>query len=158
MLTVILHRLKRTARGNVAVEFALITALFVLPLLLGASDFVSIIAAQAQLNTALQALYYYAATNQSVGTTTNTSAILSAINSNSDFQLTLSSQTTSYMCYSTAATAPTFTANANANCGSGNTAMTFANYTLTTNVSLPIKLPGIANPLPLSASGSVQVN
>lgn len=157
MLELLLHGLKRSARGNVAVEFALITALFVLPLLLGAADFVSIIAAQAQLNTGLQALYYYAVTNQGNGTSADANAILAAINSNSNFQLTLGSSSTSYMCYATTSATPTFTANANSNCGAGNTTMTYANYTVSTNVSLPVKLPGLSNPLPLSASGKVQV-
>jgi hypothetical protein len=35
--------------------------------------------------------------------------------------------------------------------------MTFANYTLTASVALPIKLPGLSNPLSLTASGSVQI-
>lgn len=152
--------LRRSGRANASVEFALITSLFVVPLLLGASDFVSIIAAQAQLNTALEALYYYGVTNPG-GAISNTSSIITAINANSDFQMSVASQSLSYVCYTTqtsASTAPSFgTSSSSNNCSSGQTTMTYANYKLTTNVTLPVKLPGLSNPLPLSASGSIQV-
>ena len=163
-----LNWLKRTARANVAVEFALITALFTLPLLLGAADFVSIIAAKAQLNTALQALYYYAVTSPGTAATAsgNEASIIATINANSDFQITAPSTAASpmtefltYSCYSTAASPLSFTPPSTTDsCTSSQVTMTFANYTLTTKLTLPVPLPGLSNPLTLSASGSIQIN
>lgn len=162
--------LLRAAKAEVAVEFALITALFVLPLFLGAADFVTIIAAQQQLNTGLQALYYYGVTQgpSTPANAANTGAsyagnILTLINANSDFQLSFAATSPaylSYLCYTTGGTPPSSDAGASTTlCStSGTTTMTFANYSITTSAKLPIKLPGFANPLPLSASGYVQIS
>jgi Flp pilus assembly protein TadG len=160
----------RAAKGNVSVEFALITALFVLPLLLGASDFVSIIAAQAQLNTALQALYYYGVSNPNFATTTGTGAyatqIINLINTNSNYQITLATPSMTYACFSTTTTAgtvstpsaPNASNTANGCSASGQTTLSYANYSISTKVSLPVPLPGFSNPMPMSASGYVQIS
>lgn len=162
---------QRRDKGNVAVEFALITALFTLPLLLGAVDFVTIIAAKAQLNTALQALYYFAVNNPtdaidgSTSYVAGTGGIIPTINSNSDFQLSVTTQQLEYSCYTTGttaseATAPSVSALSTTDCSAaGNTTMTFANYVLTASVPLPISfyMLGLNNPMQLSASGSVQI-
>ena len=72
------------------------------PLLAGGADFLTMITAQAQLNTALQALYYYAWTNQtaaSANTSSNTitaqNTLIAAINSASIFHITLAPGTAS---------------------------------------------------------------
>jgi Flp pilus assembly protein TadG len=56
MLNRLRHR-RLGNRGSVAVEFAMISSLFLLPLMLGSSDLVEMISGQAQVNTALQAMY-----------------------------------------------------------------------------------------------------
>lgn len=166
--------LGRPAKANISVEFALITALFTLPLLLGAADFVTLIAAQAQLNTALQALYFYGETNPAdaaaLGSdTTDLGYIIHTINANSDFQISLSTTAPpvlTYACYQTPTapgtvatpSAPNASASAN-NCSkSGYTVLTYANYALKARVPLIVPLPGLGNPFTESASGYVQIS
>ena len=50
----------RRRRGSVSVEFALVSVFILGPLFGGGADFVVIMAAQAQLRTAVQALDYFA--------------------------------------------------------------------------------------------------
>ena len=57
------RRAARSGRGNVSIEFALVSVFVLLPLFAGGTDFVLIMSAQAQLRTALQALDYFAWTN-----------------------------------------------------------------------------------------------
>jgi type II secretory pathway pseudopilin PulG len=167
-------------RASVAVEFALLSTFLLLPLLAGASDFVVIIAAQAQLNTALDALYMYAETNPSRATTagsgyttsgqttTDIQVIIANINQNTtDYKLSLPQYYTgtsyngsaTYVCYQSGnPSVPTFQPPSTTACsGSYPVSMTFANYKVTVAVNLPFPLPiHLASPLTLSASGSVQ--
>jgi Flp pilus assembly protein TadG len=158
--------LKRTSRGTAAVEFALITTFFVAPLLIGSADYVSIVSARAQLNTAMQSLYYFAITNPTLANNiTDTSAIITTIDAASDFQIispanmsAAQQPSLTYYCYttsSTAATTPTLTANASAACGTGNTTLTYATYTLTVNLALPVPIPGLTS---LTTTGSTQIS
>ena len=158
--------LRRGRRASVAVEFALVTSFFLLPLALGASDFVIIITAQAQLNTALQALYYFAWTNPlTADNLTQLQQIITAINSASVYQVTLPATTSSgavngsfsYACVTPGAT-PTFTAVTGPGlCTSTQVQQTYVSYALTTTLGLPIKLPGLPAPFTLSSNGKIQV-
>ncbi len=95
------RRLEKSRRkASITVEFALVATFILLPLLAGGADFLTIITAQAQLNTALQALYDYAWTNPSAAqANTNSSTvsaqntIIAAINGASAFHLTLAAGT-----------------------------------------------------------------
>jgi Flp pilus assembly protein TadG len=143
-------------RGSVAVEFALISSLFLLPLLLGSSDIVEIISGQAQVNTALQSLYLFAYTNPTNAADTGSlNAIKTAINSASIHQIGFGANngTLTYDCINSAGvqTASTSTAT----CPTGQTKQEFAAYTVTSNVTLSVPL--FTNPFPLSASGTVEV-
>lgn len=177
MIAFLRRHLARRARATVAVEMALISVFFLLPLIGGAVDFVIIMPAQAQLNTALQALYYYALTNPANATSaSNTGKIIAKINTASFNQIsmpaTLSLNGTSaanpvatYVCYITLTSSnvtsatPSFSTPSTTNsCTSTQTAMTFVNYKVTTTVSLPMPLPGIGRSWTLSASGSIQTN
>jgi Flp pilus assembly protein TadG len=159
-------------RASVAVEFALLATFLLLPLLAGASDFVVIIAAKAQLNTALDALYLYAETNPTRATTATTgyndaNAIISSINTNTtvynlsfpaNYSTGNANGSATYICYTTAAAAPTFSAPSTTNtCTGTQTAEVYANYLVTVTVNMPFPLPiHLTNPLTLSSSGSVQ--
>lgn len=170
-------------RGSVTVEFALVTTFFLLPLLAGAADFLTIITAQAQLNTALQALYSYAWSNSGAGTgvdnTTGSAAtgeqnIIDVINGTSPgevngasiFTITLVPGNTTgsfsnqeFLCVGTGTT-PAPTSNSlqtSSTCGANQTAESFVQFTVKTTVHLPFPLPlHLANPLTLSATGAVQ--
>ncbi len=163
----ILHRLlQRGRRASVAVEFALVTSFFLLPLTLGASDFVILITAQAQANTALQALYYFAWTNPlTADNLTQLQEIISAINSASVYQVSMPATLSSgaangsftYACV-TPGTPPTFTsATGPGLCSSTQVQQTYVTYKLTTTVNLPINLPGIPSPFTLTSRGTIQV-
>jgi Flp pilus assembly protein TadG len=158
----------RDRRASTAVEFALVSVLFLLPLLLASADFVAIISAQAQMNTALQALYYFAVTTTGDATNaTEAGNVISAINSaGTQFQVTMPANLPSgaanpsytYVCYTyTAGSAPTFSTPSTSNtCSGTQTAMYFANYEVTTKIVLPFPIPGVKSPLTLIAQGSVQ--
>ncbi len=157
--------------ASVAVEFALVSVFFLLPLMAGAVDFVIIMPAQAQLNTALQALYYFALTSPTNATNSvYTSDIISKINTASINQIAMPSTmavngtnitngSLTYICYTTNASSPSFSSPSTSTCSdSTQTTMTFVNYKVTTTVALPIPLPGIGNSWTLSASGAVQTD
>jgi len=161
------RQLRRGDRANVTVEFALIAVLFLLPLVAASADFICVIAAQAQLNTALQALLYFALTNTSLATSsTEAGTIVTAINTGAVFKITmpgtLSSGATNpsytYVCYTTGATGTvSFSAPSTSNsCSGTQTTQYFANYKVVTTVALPFAFPGLASPLTLAASGAVQ--
>ena len=158
-------------RANVSVEFALVTVLFLLPLVAGAADLICIINARAQLNTALQAMLLYAwsnpaaAQNNTAGTTTSAeAAIIAAINTApSTFHVTLNPGTAagsysnlSYYCV-TSGTPYSVAPSASATCASG-TLQIFTSFTVSTNVTLPFPLPvKLVSPFPVSSTGSAQI-
>jgi Flp pilus assembly protein TadG len=150
-------------RANVSVEFALIVSFFLLPLMLGLADFLAVICAQAQLNTALQALYYFAYTNPSeAGSTTDAGFIISLINQASVYKITLpstmssgaSNASLSYGCFTPPSTAITYQTGT---CSASQTQQTLVAYQVKTTVTLPFPLPILSNPMSLTASGKTQV-
>lgn len=166
-VAVVIGRLfKRGRKASVAVEFALVSTFILAPLLLGSSDLLMIISAQAQLNTALQALYYFAWTNpSSASSLIDAGFICDAINSESVYQITLpatlpsgsSNGAPSYVCV-TPGSPPVFVAETGpGSCTSLQIQQTFVTYQVSTTVNLPVQLPGIQSPLTLSATGQIQI-
>jgi Flp pilus assembly protein TadG len=163
--------LRNGRRANVSVEFALISVLFLLPLVTGAADLICVVNARAQLNTALQAMMFYAwsnptaAQNNTASTTTAAEAtIIDAINSApSNFHVTLnlgavpgSYSNLTYYCV-TPGTPYSITPSGSATCASG-TLQVFAQFTVSTNVNLPFPIPlKLVNPFPVSSTGSAQI-
>ena len=165
-----LQRFLHNRAGAAAVEFAIVGGLFLVPLLLASADFVSVISAQSQLNTALQALYYFGVTNKAHATNaTEAATIITAINSGSVFKLSLPATMTvngsavsnpsyTYVCYTTKATPPSFAAPSTTNnCSASQTAIFFGNYKVTATIVLPFPSPMLHSPLTLSAQGAVQI-
>jgi Flp pilus assembly protein TadG len=169
--------LRRGQRGSVSVEFAIIATFFLLPLLAGAADFICIITAQAQLNTSLQALYFFAWTNPTAASTTSDlQVIITAINKTSNFTITLPATLTkapanvsvtsgavngiaSVGCFLPPAASTTTFTYAATTCPTGDTTMNLVTYEVKTSVSLPFPLPlKIANPFVLTAIGTVQTS
>jgi hypothetical protein len=144
-------------KASVAVEFALISTFFLLPLLLGSSDFLMIISARAQLNTALQALYYFAWTNpSSASDSTELNQIISVINGQSIYQIQLTNPTVTYVCVTPGATPTYVTQTSPGQCGQGAVQQTLVSYSVSTTVTLPITLPGIGSPYSMTFSGKIQ--
>jgi Flp pilus assembly protein TadG len=157
------RRLRQSRAGNASVEFALVASFVLLPFGLGATDFLSIISAQAQLNTALQSLYYFAYTNPTAANnTTYAGYIISLINQSSIYQISLpatmssgaANASLSYGCFTPPSTTITYQSTT---CPTGQTQQTLVSYQVSTTVALPFPLPGFANPMPLTATGKVQV-
>jgi Flp pilus assembly protein TadG len=162
------HMAAKGGRGTVSVEFALVSLFVLLPLFAGGADFVLIMSAEAQLKTALQALNYYAWTNPSTATNmTNAGYIISLINQQSDFQVTLPTNLStggvnggvSYACFTPPASASTtISAPQSATCASTQTQQTLVTYQVTTSVYLPAPMLGFSSPYNLSATATVQIH
>jgi Flp pilus assembly protein TadG len=156
----------RRRRGSVSVEFALVSVFFLGPLFGGGADFVVIMAAQAQLRTAVQALDYFAWTNPGeANNLKDAKLIIGLINQHSDYQITLPATLSaggangalSFSCFTPPATANTTpTSPSPATCPSTQTQLTLVTYQVTTNVFLPAPLPGIF-PSQLSVTSTVQI-
>lgn len=160
-----LHRGRwwRTAKASASVEFAIVSGIVLLPLLLGAADFISVITAQAQLNTALQALFFYAYTNPtSASNATDAGYIITLMNAASVFTISLpgtmssgsANASLSYGCFTSPSTVITYQTTA---CGSGQTQQTLVTYQVSTSILLTFPFPTLSNPMHLSATGTIQV-
>ena len=155
-----LQRLGR--RASVSVELALMSVFFLLPLFGGSTDMVEIISAQAQLNTAVQSLYYYALSNPtvaSISTDTNPT-VIATLMSSTFHKITFVSSSVSYVCIPTVTTNPTLTQTTP--CPTTGsivyTQQTWIAYHVSSMVFLPVPVPFVtSNPLTLTASGSVQI-
>jgi Flp pilus assembly protein TadG len=158
----------RNRRGSVSVEFALVSVFILGPLFGGGADFVLIMAAQAQLRTAVQALDYFAWTNpDEANNLTDAGFIISLINQQSDYQITLPANLStggangalSFSCFTPPATASTaIGAPSPTTCSSTQTQRTLVKYQVTTSVFLPVPLPGLLrSPETLSATSTVQI-
>ena len=145
------------SRASVAVEFALCASFLLLPLFAGGVDFVEIISAQAQLNTALQSLYLFAYTDPAAaGTGASITAVITKINAGATHQVVnaTSNNPISYKCMNAAGTVASYSSS----CASGYTKQTFVTYALTGSVSLTAPLPfGLTSPFSLRTSGTVQI-
>ncbi|MDE8349461.1 MAG: TadE/TadG family type IV pilus assembly protein [Acidocella sp.] len=160
----------RTRRSAAAVEFALVSTFLLLPLFLGGADFVVIISAQAQLNTALQAIDYFAYTNPgSASNTTYAGDIVTLINAASVYHITLPTTnitvaglgsipngSISYGCFSGTATATTTPTYQTSTCPTGDTIQNFVSYKITSSVTLPVPLPGLGSPFTLNAMSTIE--
>ena len=154
---------RRGRRGSVAVEFALVSSLLLLPLFAGGADFVEIISAQAQLNTALQSLYLYAYTNPAGASgTTAIAAIIAKINARATHQVSFPTTNSagaangavSYKCLNAAGTSTAY----GSGCGSGYIKQSYVSYQLNCSVNITVPLPlGLTSPFALTASGTAQI-
>jgi Flp pilus assembly protein TadG len=151
--------IRRGRRASVAVEFALVSVFLLLPLLAGGSDFVVLLSAQAQLNTALQALDYFGWTNPSAATNTaDIQSIISAIDQGSVYNIPTAnlSATTSFGCFSSSAN-PVVITDQTTPCTGTQTQQTLVTYKVTASIFLPLPLPGLKSPFRLSATGTIQI-
>ena len=151
-----LSRRHRGSSGSVAVEFALMASLVLLPLFLGGADFVQVLSAQAQLNCGLQSLFYFAYANPAQAATgTDISAVVTKINALATHSVYTSGATgtLSYDCLTSTGT--TTSATAGSTCSSG-TKREFVTYQLSTRLTLPLPMPIIGTTI--SSAGTVQID
>jgi Flp pilus assembly protein TadG len=146
------RKLRVDTRASASVEFSLLALFFLAPLLVSAVDFVIYIAGQAQLNTALQALYYNAITDPAdAATASKAQLVLNAINSGSIYPVTLAKVTAKTACMASGSL--TYIAS-NTSCPPNAVQTTAVYYSLSTHVSLPFPVPlKLTNPVLITASG-----
>lgn len=146
------HKLTRESRASASVEFALLAVFFLAPLLIGSIDFVIYIGGKAQVNTALQALYYYALTDPTdASMAAKAQLALNAVNTKSIYPVTLKTVTPENACMSSGSL--TYIAST-ASCPATAVQVTAVAYTVQTYVSLPFPIPlGVSNPVLVAASG-----
>lgn len=152
--------------GSVSVEMALITTLFLIPLLLGSWDGLYALAARYQTNAALSSLYYFAWSNPDQATNiTDIQTLLNAVNQTSVAAATIpnnSPPAISYNCLQADGTTTPATRNTTASgnttetCESG-TLQTNVNYNLQASVDLPFGIPSFTNPVIITASGTITI-
>ncbi len=152
----------RNDRASVSLEFALVSVFFLLPLLLVCWDGLVVCAARYQINADLHDLYYYAWGNPNQATDFDqVDNVLQATNQYSIaevVQLWGYWPTLSYACLQSNGS----TSGANQNndgtysCSNG-TLETMVTYKLTSQVNLPVPIPGFGSTVNLSADGSVRI-
>jgi hypothetical protein len=166
-------------RASASVELALVSVFFLLPLFAGSVDMVEIISAQAQVNTALRALYSFGWTNPNDASITTTTA-----NGTSDLQTIINTISTSalrpisfptntnvatpngtntngsyyYTCIPTMGTTLTQAVPCPTSGNIVYTQETWVTYQVNSSVVLPVPVPFVnGNTLTLTASGAVQL-
>ncbi len=145
-----LRRLRRERHGTASVEMALVSLFILFPLLAGMVDFVFLLSARYEINSALESFDLYAWNNPgAAGNVAALAALLATINQRSPTQITFpdgaADASTSYT--------PTVTLS-----GSGSPQTEIITYTLTARVNPLIPLPyAFAQSFTLSASSQVQV-
>jgi hypothetical protein len=154
-------------RGSSSVEMALVSMFILLPMMAGVGDFLDVIAAKAQINSALEAFDAYAWNNPS--SATNTAAlgnILAVINKHSLPLVTFpdgktdgqTSYTPVLTYYCTTPPSVVQTAQSSACSGAQTQAALEVTYNVRSQVSLPVPLPlGLTSPFLLTASGKVEL-
>jgi len=165
---------KRDTKATVALEFALVSTFFLFPLFAGVTDCVEIISAKAELNTALQGLYYYAWTNQSTATTlTDVQQVVNQINTGTVTQITMpatisaltatgsktsiANASDTYACFTPGGATTSIGTASTGSCAKGQTTETLVNYQVSATVHLTFPFPGLASPVTLNATGAVQI-
>lgn len=172
----------RARRASVSVEFALVSLFFLFPLVAGGIDMMLVLSARSKLNSALHSLYMFAwsdpqaATDnaqlqrfiQSIDPALPTSSISLTkapavvnicLHSNGDIDSGATFTTGSIG----AAIGPTGSSSNNNSCvingnvAPGDVAVVLATYNLQSVIQLPVPVPFLANPITLTANGTVQI-
>ena len=155
-------------RGSVSLELALVSVLFLVPLLIFTTDGFFVFAAKTQTESALHSLFFYGWSNP--GDATNLTAlqeILTEINKHSTITIGFPANfqpQTSYACLDTSSgatqTAQVTTSSngtTTVTCPSGTDKETLVDYKLTATVPLTLPFPGVPNPMTIDVGGTVRV-
>ncbi len=144
-----LRRLLRERRGAASVEMALVSLFILFPLLAGMIDFMFLLNARYQIDSALESFDLYAWNNpDDAGNVAALAGLLANVNQHSPTRITFPD--------GRADTSTSYTP-AMALSGSGSTQTIIVTYTLTARVNPLIPLPYVfGHPLTLSGSSQVQ--
>lgn len=162
----IINSLEPDRRGSVSVEMALVSVLFLFPLLFGVWDALFVLSARYQTTAALLSLYDYAWSNPNqAANISDVNAVLAVLSQTSVVPLTLPSgfaPSATYSCSqsdgsTTPATETTNQTNGTTNesCSSGSLLMNVT-YEVMASISLPFPFPGLPDPTIITLSGTVQ--
>lgn len=158
--------LRRGGRGSVSVELALVSAFFLVPLILVAGDGLCLLAARSQSYVALRTLYYLAWSQPSAATETGyIDTLIAAYDNGTVWSIARAPNdppALSYRCLqsdgtTTAATAKTASDGSTTETCSTGTLETDVSYMLQTIVHLPFPLPGVASLMTMQFGGTVRV-
>jgi Flp pilus assembly protein TadG len=173
----------RARRASVSVEFALVSLFFLFPLIAGGIDMTLVLSARSKLNSALHSLYIFAWSDpQSAADNVQLQQFIQSIDPvlpTSTINL-INRPGIQNICFdSSGAIDPSalFTANPagpgvtgpggsgasnstctlNGNVVTGDIPVSIVTYNLQSVIQLPIPVPFLANPLTLTASGTIQI-
>ena len=144
-----------------AIEAALAFALFLVPLLLAMSDYAIVLQGQENLEQALRGVLFYA--YQGPASAADDAGLLTAAQDGfgpGGTSVALATPQLGYYCITppggsilngTPATASTA-------CPQGQQLATYLTVSVSTTVALPIAIPSLASPLPLSRTATIRVN
>lgn len=161
--------LRRGGRGSVSVELALVSAFFLVPLILVAGDGLSVLAARSQTYVALRTLYYLAWSQPqpqpaAAIQTGYIDTLLAAYDNGTVWSIARAPDAPpalSYGCLQSdgstiSATAQTAADGSTTETCSAGTLETDVSYTLRTAVTLPFPLPFVASPVIMEIGGTVR--
>ena len=167
----------RARRASVSVEFALVSLFFLFPLIAGGIDMTLVLSARSKLNSALHSLYIFAWSDpQSAADNAQLEQFIQRIDPAlpaSTINLTNTPGIQNICFDSTGAidSSALFTSNPgpggsgasgntctlNGNVVTGDIPVSIVTYNLQSVIQLPIPVPFLANPLTLTASGTIQI-
>lgn len=162
-------------KASVSVEFALVSLFFLFPLMAGSMDMILALSARSKLDSALHSLYLFAWSNpQNAADPATLNAYLRSIDPAlpaSGISL-VGNPATQSLCFGSdgnidllaRVTPPVLggsgadTCNIGPSIIQGDVPVIIVHYVLQSTINLPVPVPFIANPVVLTASGTVQTN
>ncbi len=147
--------------GTVAIEAALAFALFLVPLLLAMSDYAIVLQNEENLERALRGLIFYA--YEGTANAADNNGLLTAAQDGfgpGSTSLTMVTPQVSYYCITPpgGSILNGSSATASTECPEGQQLATYLTVSLSTTVTLPIAIPSLTSPLPLSRTATIRVN
>jgi Flp pilus assembly protein TadG len=152
-----LHRLRGERRGSVSIEAALVTTVFLVPLLLGSVDFATVLATYFRVHRAQEAAVFYAWGNGGIASTaTIQQAATTAFGTTSPSPTVTSS--TLYYCVTTSQYYQSGMASytSTPTCSSGQQVASYLTVSVSATTSLPVPFPVLPSSFTLTSTGSVR--
>lgn len=152
--------------ASVSLELALVSTLFLVPLLIFTTDGFFAFAAKTQTESALQSLFFYGWSDPTDATDlTSLQKILNEVNQHSTIRISFAPNYQpqySYACLTDSGDTVAAQSTSGSNgatqetCSSGSLE-TFVRYDLVASVPLTLPFPGVPNPMTVNVGGSVRV-
>lgn len=152
-----LRGLARNRRGVVSLEAALIFCVVLTPLLLGAMSYGEAFMAWTRMNRVEQSLLFYVWQNPANATNTTVSNFVTNNYSTMTPAMSASASTACYCITPTGSRLTGTSVSCSGTCTSGQQVAEYVSITVSTSLTLPATVPGLANPLSLSSTGTVRI-